>query len=304
MEFIRLSIQTPDLSEPQIELMTVELSDIGEAHGIELGFEFGGDLFDSYIPIPAPGLEPDPVPAAPASVTVHLPANEQGRAAAAAIGLFAEGRGLAHDTLTVAEQDWENNWKAYFKPFEIGKRLVIKPSWEEYENTQGRLLLEIDPASAFGTGQHATTRMCLELLEERIKGGERILDIGSGSGILSAAAGLLGAKHICAMDICENAVRITRETLALNNITACDVLCANPVRDGITGEFDITVANLTADVIITMAEVLANLKTRTVILSGIIAPRLPEVIAALEPHFTISETRESEDWIALTVDGS
>ena len=102
---------------------------------------------------------------------------------------------------TTKDEDWANNWKQYFKPFKVGEKLVIKPSWEDYDNSDGRIILEIDPASSFGTGKHHTTRLCLEVLEKYLNKGDRLLDMGCGSGILSIGAMLLGASSAVAVDI-------------------------------------------------------------------------------------------------------
>ena len=118
----------------------------------------------------------------------------------------------------VREEDWSNNWKQYFKPLKVGEKLLIKPSWEEYKNTDNRIVLEIDPASSFGTGQHNTTRLCLELLEKSMHEGDRILDMGCGSGILSIGAMLMGADSVTAVDIEQNAVETASENAQKNNI--------------------------------------------------------------------------------------
>ncbi|MCL1832508.1 MAG: 50S ribosomal protein L11 methyltransferase [Oscillospiraceae bacterium] len=300
MSFTKIIISTPNMTESELDLLTSRLTDLGAE-----GFEFSGDVFEDMIPTPAPGLEPDTRPESAPAVTVYVPANEQGRTVVSMIRRFADANGLAHTTDTVAEQDWENNWKQHFKPLTVGERLVIKPSWEVYDNRDGRLVIEIDPASAFGTGQHATTRMCLELLETYVTPADDVLDVGCGSGILSAAALLLGAKRLTAVDVCENAVRITEDTLMKNDVIgrAYLVKCGNAITDEefrrSVGCYDIVVANITADVIVAMSAFLQDFTRSTLILSGIISNRLPEVLSAIEPHFNIVETRTREDWCAL-----
>ena len=126
---------------------------------------------------------------------------------------------LACELSNVREEDWANNWKQYFKPLTVGDKLVIKPSWEDYEGTEDRTVLEIDPESSFGTGQHNTTQLCLELLETNLSENDRVLDIGCGSGILSIAALLLGAKDACAVDIDLNSVKIAAQNAAKNHIS-------------------------------------------------------------------------------------
>lgn len=207
---------------------------------------------------------------------------------------------------SVREEDWANNWKQYYKPFQVGDRIIIKPSWEDVEKKDGMLILEIDPASTFGTGQHHTTKLCIETLENEIKGGERVLDLGCGSGILSIAAMLLGAKDITLVDIFENAVTTASENVEKNNVAKSDyrAFCGNVIedeslREKIGGGFDVICANIVADVIIGMSGLFTSfLKEHgTVIVSGIITERLDEVTAALTAGgLTIESIREEKDW--------
>lgn len=147
-------------------------------------------------------------------ITAYLPCNNQGADMLMSVkAMLADmksadtenvyGR-LEAELSNIREEDWANNWKQYFKPFKVGEKLAVKPSWEEYSD-DSRIILEIDPASSFGTGQHHTTRLCLELIEKALNKGDTVLDMGCGSGILSIAAMLLGADHAIAVDIDENA---------------------------------------------------------------------------------------------------
>lgn len=209
----------------------------------------------------------------------------------------------------VREEDWANNWKQYYKPFTVGKKLLIKPSWEEASNPDGRKILEIDPASSFGTGQHHTTRLVMELLEGVIDEGDRILDLGTGSGILSIAALLLGAKQAVMVDIFENSVRTALENTEKNgfgggsvsgyigNISDDEIL-----REKIGTGYDVITANIVADVIISMSPYFTGFlkKGGKLIISGIITERLEEVYAALkENNITIVRTDEKEGWNAI-----
>ena len=217
---------------------------------------------------------------------------------------------LAVELASVREEDWANNWKKYFKPITVGKKLVIKPSWEEYSGGGNRKILEIDPASSFGTGQHNTTQLCLELLEKNLHGGERILDLGCGSGILSIAAILLGAKSAAAVDIDQNSTNIAAENAAKNHIPEdiYKTFCGNIVTDEslcgrIGSGFDIITANIVADVLIAMSPLFENfLKSGSLlIVSGIITERCNEVIDAIkEKGFTHLETREKDGWAAAS----
>ena len=209
----------------------------------------------------------------------------------------------------VREEDWANNWKQYYKPFTVGEKLIVKPSWEEVGDTQGRKILEIDPASSFGTGQHHTTRLVMELLEQEIKEGDRLLDLGTGSGILSIAALLLGAKEAVMVDIFENSVNTALENAEKNGFSADtakgyvgNISDDSALREKIGGGYDIITANIVADVIISMAPFFKGFlkENGRIIVSGIITERLDEVYAALkENDISVLKTNEKEGWNAI-----
>lgn len=209
---------------------------------------------------------------------------------------------------SIRREDWENNWKQYFKPFAVGEKFIIKPSWETCDNPDGRIVLEIDPSSSFGTGTHNTTQLCICELERLVKPGDRLLDMGCGSGILSVAARLLGASDIAAADIDPNAVNIARENAEKNGFTLTgfvgDVTGDADLDEQIGGEYDIIVANIVADVIMGMQEILMRkLKDDgTLIVSGIIAPRADEVQESLlGAGFVLRNCQQSGDWVAMTL---
>ena len=159
----------------------------------------------------------------------------------------------------VEDADWENNWKQFYKPMEIGERLLVIPEWEQAKPTE-RVKLILNPGLTFGTGSHATTRLCLQALEKHIRGGEKVLDLGCGSGILSIAALLLGARDAFACDIDDKCVGVAYENAALNGIgrehytvRAGDVLSDKRLAREFGGDYDIVVANIVADVIIAAA---------------------------------------------------
>lgn len=212
-------------------------------------------------------------------------------------------------TDSIREEDWANNWKQYYKPFNVGNKLIIKPTWEKVENAGERKILEIDPASSFGTGQHHTTKLVMETLEEVISGGESVLDLGCGSGILSIAALLLGAKRAVMTDVFLNAVNTASENVKQNGFDkdCYSAYCGNIIddvklREKIGTGYDVITANIVADVIIKMCPLFSGfLKEKgKLIVSGIITERLDEVKAALsENSITIEKITEEEGWNAL-----
>ena len=224
------------------------------------------------------------------------------------------GKNLGPMILTlehVEDADWENNWKQYYQPIEIGQRLIIVPEWLQAE-TNGRTPLILDPGLAFGTGSHATTRMCLKQLDKRIQGGERVLDLGCGSGILSIAALCLGAKEAMACDIDEKAADVAYENAALNNIgketytvLAGDILTDDKLRTAIGGGYDVVLANIVADVIIALAPAVRGLLSENGVFlcSGIIDTRAEEVAGKLkEAGLKIVETTTEEGWYAFAAE--
>jgi ribosomal protein L11 methyltransferase len=253
-------------------------------------------------------------------VICYLADNGQGRDSLALI-IESMGELKAYDTenrfgdLTVtstkvAEEDWADNWKQYFKPFDVGETLIIKPSWEESPITQ-RKIVEIDPGSAFGTGQHASTKLCIELFEayKNKNGGDSVLDIGCGSGILSAAAAVLGVSYIKAVDIDENAVKIAAENIAKNaGETVFETACGNVLTDKNFADrlsaqkYNVIFANIVADVLIAMSPLLRNYLAENgiIIMSGIITERTGEVINAAEENgFILKDEKSENGWAAL-----
>ncbi len=253
-------------------------------------------------------------------VTVYLPDDSQGadmlsalRSEMSALKIRDENKAfgrLAVELANVCEEDWANNWKQYFKPLTVGEKLVVKPSWEDYSGGDGRTILEIDPASSFGTGQHNTTQLCLELIEKNLCNGDRLLDLGCGSGILSIAAVLLGAEKVTAVDISQNSVETAKENASKNNISAdkytayCgDIISDNTLVEKIGSGFDIIAANIVADVLIAMSPLFEKFvkKGGTLILSGIITERADEVIEAMKSKgYALSEIREKDGWAAVS----
>ena len=197
-------------------------------------------------------------------------------------------------------QDWVNNWKQYFHPIQIGERLLIRPTWEDEYDAEGRAVLHLEPGLAFGTGSHETTRLCLEALEKNIKGGEKVLDVGCGSGILAIASLLLGADSATGVDIDELAVKTAEENGKMNGFGSDRLTFIHgDLADKVSGKFDIVVANIVADVIImfckTVPEFMAD--NAVFITSGIIDIREQEVVDAFaENGFEIIARHADGGW--------
>lgn len=253
---------------------------------------------------------------AESKVTVYLPDNQQGSDGLVAIremlarlkSLDADGEWgrLACELSGVQEEDWATAWKKYYKPVEIGSRLVICPSWEDYDNREGRAVMRLDPGMAFGTGTHETTRLCLECLEDTVTGGESVLDVGCGSGILSIGALLLGAKSAVGVDIDEIAVRVAGENAALNGVENAARFFCGDLADKITGQYDVICANIVADVILRFAPQISGLlrKGGSLLVSGIIEAREEEVGAALTGlGFQLAGRLESGGWVCMKLIG-
>lgn len=206
------------------------------------------------------------------------------------------------------DADWENNWKQFYKPMEIGDRLIVIPEWESAGVPEGRVALRLNPGLTFGTGSHATTRLCLTALEKHITGGQTVLDLGCGSGILSIAALLLGADRTVACDIDEKCMDVAYENAALNGVGRDrytvrwgDVVTDQALRQELGGPYDVVVANIVADVIKALASTVRPLvKEGGIFLcSGIIDDRAEEVAQCLRDNgWTIAETRSSEGWFS------
>ena len=209
---------------------------------------------------------------------------------------------LELDMQNVADEDWSENWKKYYKPFRIGTHLVVKPTWEPYEAQADDLIIELDPGMAFGTGTHETTNMCMQLLEKHLQDGMRVMDVGTGSGILAIAAARLGAKDILAIDIDPAAVKVAIENVELNGVKDQVRVVVGDLCKSEAMPCDLAVANIVADAICMLAGPLTRHleKDRLLICSGIIREREQDVMnAATEAGYTLFDRIEKGEWVAL-----
>ena len=310
----------------------LELSVTCDPEAVEAVSELFGRYVEGGVAIDEPydlrddGQAHVPVPAAPVNVRAYVPADDAGEQTRARIaeGLWYLGRidlGKVSD-LTVrllAEEDWANAWKEHYHVVHLGRRTVIKPSWREYAPAPGEVVIELDPGMAFGTGLHPTTRSCLVLLEDAIRPDDRVLDVGTGSGILALAALKLGAAHVLAVDVSDVAVAATRanadangvgERIAVRHATLHGAAGEPffPLPPGLAvlgpeiGAYDVVLANIIARVIAQLAPALVRAVRPggTLIASGIIAERLHEAEEPLRAAGLRAIERVQEgDWVTL-----
>lgn len=259
-------------------------------------------------PVEGWGSDAVPRPQQPA-VTGYLPADarlENRRAELErALADLARNLGLGFTIgyQTLDEQDWAESWKAFFHPQPITARLVVKPTWREYDPASGQQVIEIDPGMAFGTGTHPTTAMCVQLLENHLQAGDAVLDVGTGSGILLIAAAKLGAGRLNGVDSDPIAVSIARENLDLNAIPkeGAELRCGH-LLDTVAERFDVVVANILADVIIDLLDQVPAVLAPggRFICSGIIQGRREEVLHKMAAcGFHLIESLERDEWVAL-----
>lgn len=199
----------------------------------------------------------------------------------------------------IDEDSWKDTWKEFFHPLQVGENLVIKPTWEAYEAKPGQVVIEMDPGQAFGSGSHATTSLVLESLEAKLKPGDLVLDIGCGSGILGITAALLGAKKVIGIDNDPKAIEVSRDNARLNQVDHVLQAVLGDLVCGLEGEFEIIVANLTAENIMNIAPILKPYLKNSgyFIPSGIISQRAQEVEKVLlDNGYLIEEAFARDDW--------
>lgn len=202
----------------------------------------------------------------------------------------------------VEDEDWMNRWRDYYHPFRVGKRLMVKPTWEQPDAGEGLLVIKMDPGMAFGCGTHSSTSMCMRLLEDTVRGGENVIDVGAGSGILAITAVKLGAAGALAVDTDAGAVRTARENVSLNGLEGSITVKEGNLLENIDTRADIIVANIVADVIIKLLVAAAGLLKEggRFIASGIISGRQEEVAIAIEKTgMHIIDTLREGEWVAF-----
>lgn len=204
----------------------------------------------------------------------------------------------------VNEEEWATAWKKYYNPVKISEKFTIVPTWEDYTPVNSdELIIELDPGMAFGTGTHPTTVMCIQALERTVKKGDRVVDVGTGSGVLSIAAALLGASHVNALDLDEIAVTTAKLNTKLNKVNEVVHVSQNNLLDGVeTATADVVVANILAEVIIRFTDDVHHVLKNDgyFIASGIIQQKKDLVKdAMLKSGFEIAETVQMEDWVAI-----
>lgn len=244
------------------------------------------------------------------NVKCYLPDNEGLPGLLAEIRTFLaapEYNGIEPMIILLKEEDWANSWKSNFKPTRIGQRLVIKPSWEDFTGKAEDIILELDPGMAFGTGTHATTRLCLEALEalmfEKPPQAEEhtVLDVGCGSGLLGIAAALLGAKKVVSIDIDPVAVQVTNENAAINRVTPLIHASETPLEH-LDGCFSVVLANILAEALVSMRSALTArvAPEGALILSGILVEREEFVRAGFaDQPLTLSAVTREDEWCCL-----
>lgn len=221
-------------------------------------------------------------------------------------GLLSYNFDLGLNKVTISEvheEEWATAWKKYYHPVKISQRFTIVPTWEDYEPVStDELIIELDPGMAFGTGTHPTTVMSLQALEATVQKGYTVIDVGTGSGVLSIGAALLEASHVRAYDLDEVAVKSARENIELNSVNEVVTVGQNNLLNGVEGQADIIVANILAEIIVRFVDDAYKLVKNggTFITSGIIMTKKEEVKEALtKAGFLIEEVMVMEDWVAI-----
>jgi ribosomal protein L11 methyltransferase len=208
------------------------------------------------------------------------------------------------ETTVVEDSGWAHAWKNHFRPFPVGRRIWITPTWDDTRPPAGRIVIALDPGMAFGSGLHPSTQMCLQVLEDRLRGGARVFDVGAGSGILSIAAAKLGAASVLAVDVDPVAVNVARQNVAHNGVAGAVEVREGDLLQGTTGRAEMILANLTADIHLdflpTVVDYLAD--GGCTVASGIVEDRQLEVESvARASGLRVDEMRREAEWRCLVL---
>lgn len=307
MKWSEISIHTTNEAIEPISNILHEAGASGVV--IEDPFELSKERVDRFGEIYQ--LNPDDYPEEGVIVKAYIPINsflgetvEEIKDAINNLILFNIDIGKNNVTISeVNEEEWATAWKKYYNPVKISERFTIVPTWEDYTPVSSdELIIELDPGMAFGTGTHPTTVMCVQALERTVKEGDNCIDVGTGTGVLSIAAAMLGAKKVTALDLDEVAVHSAILNIKLNKVNENVTVAQNNLLDGIEGPADIVVANILAEVILRFTDDVAKVVKQDgyFIASGIIGQKKQQVREAIESvGFTIQETLVMEDWVAF-----
>ena len=261
-------------------------------------------LFERY----GYGLSVETRPGQHAILRSYLPSLSRQRLAHIEVGIKLASSvaelGELQITPLGADEDWRDSWKQHFTLLRVGNNLVIKPSWIEYEAKPGDVVIDLDPGLAFGTGYHPTTYLCLEALEELVKPGHSVLDVGTGSGILTIAAAKLGATHVTAVDIDGHAVRAARKNFRRTGIFDLVHAESGSIPNNATRgrTYDVAVANISARGIRLVSPAIPDLLSSdgVFVASGIIIEQHDEAVAAIaDSGLVVDEMRQREDWLTI-----
>jgi ribosomal protein L11 methyltransferase len=256
-------------------------------------------------------LNPQDYPEEGVIVKAYLPVNsflgetvDEIKEAVNGLILYNIDIGLNKVTISeVNEEEWATAWKKYYNPVKISERFTIVPTWEDYTPVSSdELIIELDPGMAFGTGTHPTTVMCIQALERTVAKGDRVVDVGTGSGVLSIAAAMLGAEKVEALDLDEVAVKSARLNIKLNKVHETVSVSQNNLLNGVQEGADVVVANILAEVILRFTDDVARTvkKGGCFIASGIIQQKKQQVKdAIIQAGFEIEEILQMEDWVAI-----
>lgn len=306
MKWCEVSIQT---SHEAAEIIAEVFRDLG-ASGVVIE---DPELVNDYITSGKWDYTDIPIATETEVVTekAYLPVNGEldGRLKSFELELAAlkeRGVSIAPGIITTCElqdEDWSDTWKQYFHVEKPGERIVIKPTWESYEAKEGELVVELDPGAAFGTGTHATTSMCIKELEQLVKPGMTVFDVGTGSGILSIISAKLGAKDIQAVDYDDSVIKIVEENLAQNNVQDIVSVAQSDLMQNVHGKANLVIANIIADIIIRLFDQLDEHleEDGTLLTSGIIEDRIDDVIDAADAHgYQVVKRLENKGWACIT----